>query len=74
MRLSWQGWDALERLGGKHLQKGKKTHEGDFPGGLRLRICLATEGMTDSITGRGTKIPHASGQLGQHVTTVETAR
>lgn len=26
MRLSWQGWDGLQRRGGRYLQKGEKTY------------------------------------------------
>ena len=43
----------------------------DFPSGTVVKNSLASTGNTDSITGLGTKMPHASGQLGPCATTTE---
>ena len=41
----------------------------DFPGGQVVTNPLLNAGDTSSITGQGTKIPHALGQLNSHATT-----
>ena len=44
----------------------------DFPGGPVVRNLSCNAGDAGSIPGRGTKIPHATGQLSSHATTRET--
>ena len=41
----------------------EKTHTRDFPGGPVVKNPPSNAGDVDSIPGRGTKIPHAAGQL-----------
>ena len=43
----------------------------DFPGGPVAGSLPSNAGDTGSIPGRGTKIPHATGQLSSHTTTRE---
>ena len=45
----------------------------DFPGGPVVKNPPSNAGDTGSIPGRGTKIPHAAGQLSPHATTREPA-
>ena len=54
---------VYERLGGW-----------DFPGGSMVKNPHSTAGDVGSISGRGTKIPHAAGQLSPRATTTELAR
>ena len=49
----------------------KVNSYGDFPSGPVDKNPLASTGNMESITGLGTKIPHASGQLGPCATTTE---
>ena len=52
-----------------------KNNEGwDFPGGPVVKNPPSNVGDAGSIPGRGTKIPHASGQLSPHATTTEPVR
>ena len=43
----------------------------DFPGGPVVKSPPSNAGDAGSIPGWGTKIPHATGQLGPHATTTE---
>ena len=43
----------------------------DFPGGPVVKNLPSNAGDTGLIPGRGTKIPHAMGQLSPHTTTTE---
>ena len=52
-----------------HLKKGL----GDFPGGPVVKNPTSNAGDANSIPDRGTKIPHAAGQLSPHTTTAEPA-
>ena len=45
-----------------------------FPGGLVVKNLPSNAGDPSSIPGRGTKIPHATGQLSPHATTIELTR
>ena len=49
----------------------KKLKTGDFPGGPVVKNPPSNAGDAHSIPGRGTKIPHAAGQLSPRVTTTE---
>ena len=53
-----------------HLKKGL----GDFPGGPVVKNPTSNAGDANSIPDRGTKIPHAAGQLSPHTTTTEHMR
>ena len=44
---------------------------GDFPGGPVIKNPPSNAGDAGSIPGRGTKIPHATGQLSLHAATTE---
>ena len=57
-------------------QEGMKVKEKrrDFPGGPPVKNPPSNAGDVGSIPGRGTKIPHATGQLGPRATTAEPAR
>ena len=55
-----------QRFGNK-----KKRSSGDFPGGPVVKNPPSNAGDAGSIPGRGTKIPHAAGQLSPHATTTE---
>ena len=46
---------------------------GDFPGGPVVKNLPSNEGHVGLIPGRGTKIPHAAGQLSLRTTTTEPA-
>ena len=46
----------------------------DFPSGPVVKSPPSSAGDTSSIPGRGTKIPHAVGQLGPRATTTELTR
>ena len=46
----------------------------DFPGGPVVKNLPSSAGDVGSIPGRGTKIPHATGQLSPLTTTTELAR
>ena len=46
----------------------------DFPGGPVVNSPPYNAGDVGSIPGRGTKIPHATGQLSPHATTTELTR
>ena len=46
---------------------------GDFPGGPVVKNPPSNAGDTGSIPGRGTKIPHAMGQLSPPASTTELA-
>ena len=46
----------------------------DFPGGPVAKNPPSNAGDTGSIPGRGTKIPHATGQLSLRATTTELVR
>ena len=46
----------------------------DFPGGPVVKNPPYNAGNSGSIPGRGTKIPHATGQLSLHTTTTELVR
>ena len=48
-----------------------KQHNRDFPGGPVVKNPPSNAGDTGSITGRGTKIPHAMGQLSSRAITPE---
>ena len=59
---------------GRAKEKKKKTKEAnmrDFPGGPVDKNPPSNAGDTGSIPGRGTKIPHATGQLGPLAATRE---
>ena len=45
----------------------------DFPGGPMVKNPPSSAGDASSIPGRGTKIPHAAGQLSPHAATTEHA-
>ena len=51
--------------------KKKCTLWGDFPGGPEVKNPPSSAGDMGSIPGRGTKIPHATGQLSPRATTRE---
>ena len=59
----------------KNTQKKKKNliknWARDFPGGPVVKNLPSNAGDTGSIPGRGTKIPHAAGQLSPHAATTE---
>ena len=57
---------------GNHKQNEKTTHR-DFPGGPVVKNLPSNAGDVGLIPGRGTKIPHAMGQLNPHATTTEPA-
>ena len=46
----------------------------DFPGGPVVKNLPSNAGDVDSIPGRGTKIPLATGQLSPRATTTELVR
>ena len=46
----------------------------DFPGGPAVKNPPSNAGDAGSIPGRGTKIPHATGQLSPRATTTELTR
>ena len=46
----------------------------DFPGGPVVKNPPSNAGDAGSIPGKGTRIPHATGQLGPHTTATELAR
>ena len=50
--------------------KENKNEKRDLPGGPVVRNPPSNAGDTGSIPGGGTKIPHASGQLIPHATTI----
>ena len=50
-----------------------KCTKGDFPVGPVVKNLPSNAGGGGSISGRGTKIPHATGQLSPHATTTELA-
>ena len=50
-----------------------KTYHRDFPGGPVVKNPPSNAGDVGSISGQGTKIPHAAGQLNLRVTTTEPA-
>ena len=52
----------------------KTTILGDFPGGPVVKNPPSNAGDVGLIPGRGTKIPHAAGQLSLHATTTELVR
>ena len=49
----------------------KNFHGWDFPGGPVVKTPPSNAGDAGSIPGRGTKIPHAAGQLSPCTTTTE---
>ena len=49
----------------------KKITDGDFPGGPMVKNPPSNAGDAGSIPHRGTKIPHATGQLRLHAATTE---
>ena len=51
-----------------------KTITPDFPGGLVVKHPPSNAGDAGQIPGRGTKIPHAVGQLSPHAATTEPSR
>ena len=51
----------------------KNRHDGDFPGGPVVQNLPSNAGDTGLIPGRGTKIPHAAGQLSLRAATTEPA-
>ena len=59
-----QGWISLT----------KTNQRWDFPGGPMVKNPPSNAGDAGSIRGRGTKIPHASGQLSTRAATTEPAR
>ena len=48
-----------------------RTYHRDFPGSPVVKNPPSNAGDTDSISGRGTEIPHATGQLSSCATTTE---
>ena len=52
----------------------EKTVLGEFPGGPVVKNPSSSGGDAGSIPGRGTKIPHAVGQLSLHAATTEPTR
>ena len=54
-----------------HLVEGKNSVLGDFPGGPVVKNPPSNIRDVKSIPDRGTKIPHATGQLSQWATTSE---
>ena len=57
-----------------HLYVESKIWHRDFPGGPVIENLPSNAGDTGPIPGRGTKIPHAVGQLSQHAAPTEPAR
>ena len=53
----------VKKIMGKKLNKTR-----DFPGGPVVKNLPSNAGDVGSIPGRGTKIPHAVGQLSSHTT------
>ena len=51
-----------------------KNNIGDFPGGPVVKNTPSNAGDTGSIPGRGTKIPHAAGQLSPRAATTDPMR
>ena len=49
-------------------------NSGDFPGGPVVKNPPSSAGNVGSIPGRGTKIPHAVGQLSPYAATTEPVR
>ena len=50
------------------------TGLGDFPGGPVVKNPPSNAGDAGSISGRGIKIPHATGKLSPHAATTEPMR
>ena len=48
--------------------------DGDFPGGSVVKNLPSNAGDAGSIPGKGTRIPHAEGQLNSCATTTELVR
>ena len=61
-RADW----VKDRLLAARIRKGET---GDFPGGPVVKNLPSNAGDVGSITGRGTKIPHAAGQQSLRTTT-----
>ena len=55
----------------KDQEQDKNAHFRDFPGCPVVKNLPSNAGDVGSIPGRGTKIPHAAGQLSSHTTTTE---
>ena len=49
----------------------KNYNKGDFPAGPVVENLLSNAGDSGSISGQGTKIPHAAGQLSLRAATTE---
>ena len=58
----------------KQTHRHRKQTYGDFPRGPVVKNSPSNAGDAGSIPGRGTKIPHAEGQLNPLTTTTEPAR
>ena len=56
------------------VRLNKNKWLGDFPGGLVVKNLPWNAGDVSSIPGQGTKIPHATEQLSQHITAREPVR
>ena len=52
----------------------RKVRSGDSPGGPVVKNPPSNAGDAGSMPGRGTKTPHAAGQLSPHATTTEPTR
>ena len=46
-----------------------KHHEGNFPGGLVVKISISNAGSAGSILSKGTRVPHASWPKTQNINT-----
>ena len=80
--LKKEVWNSIletKRINGPDLNqasrklKWKLEGSRDFPGGPVVKNPPSNAGDGDSIPGRGTKIPHATGQLSPRATTTEPA-
>ena len=58
---------------GKNKNTNSKRYVWDFPGGPVVKNPPSNAGDMGLIPGRGTKIPHATGQLSLHAATTEPA-
>ena len=56
------------------FKKIKNRITRDFPGGPAVKNPPSNAGDSGSISGQGTEIPHATGQLSPHATTTEPTR
>ena len=62
---------TLTKMGTEGTHLNNKSHLWDFSGGPVVKNLPSNAGDAGSIPGRGTKIPHAAGQLSLCATTTE---